>query len=143
MVKKSSVARTRQATECNSDDLQRGDRSYALRRAYYAEKIDRRTQLGKRISTWEAEFAHHQGYDSLQDCPITLREKIRLVIANKLFLAMYVSTSGSATGDREIRASENLLNRILSELGLQPIEKKMLDWVAAVATVDHPSKEVQ
>ena len=62
----------------------------SLVQAYYSNNIDRRTSLGQMLSEWEQEYATHCGYDSPKDCPITIREKIRLAIGNRLFQMCYV-----------------------------------------------------
>ena len=91
----------------------------ALTNAYYSDRIDRRTQLGIHISEWEEEYARHLGQDTFRNLPITVREKIRLAIGNRLFQMFFLPEPGSTTGIRDLRSSENTLSRILSELGLE------------------------
>ncbi len=94
--------------------------AYSLVRAYYADDIDRRTHLGILLSELETEYAAHCGFSSLAECSVTLKEKIRLAIGNKLFQMTYIP---SPTTVKDLRASENSLNRILTELGLKPAQK--------------------
>ena len=95
----------------------------SLVRAYYAGDIDRRTTLGILIASWETAYASHKGYDDLACCPIVLQEKIRLAIGNRLFQMLWAPSPDGKSGARDLRSSENTLNRILTELGLEPAQK--------------------
>jgi len=98
----------------------------SLVRAYYAGNIDRRTSLGIQIADWETAYACHMGYDDLASCPIVLQEKIRLAVGNRLFQMLWAPSPDGKSGARDLRSSENTLNRILTELGLEPAQKNVL-----------------
>jgi len=105
----------------------------ALQSAYYSSRIDRRTQLGICISSWEEEYARHLGQNTFRHLPITVREKVRLAIGNRLFQMFFLPEPGNTTGIRDLRSSENTLSRILSELGLEQRQKDVTDIVSALA----------
>ena len=98
----------------------------SLVRAYYGGFVDRRTTLGIQIAEWENAYASHKGYDDLASCPIVLQEKIRLAIGNRLFQMLWSPSPDGKSGARDLRSSENTLNRILTELGLEPEQKDAL-----------------
>ena len=95
----------------------------SLVRAYYAGNIDRRTSLGIQIADWETAYACHMGYDDLASCPIVLQEKIRLAVGNRLFQMLWAPSPDGKSGARDLRSSENTLNPILTELGLEAAQK--------------------
>ncbi len=94
--------------------------AYKLQHGYYSGKLDRRTSLGQIVAQMEEEFATHMGYEDFNSSPITLREKIRLLVGNWLFQSFFVASDGTA---KTLRASENMTNRILTELGLVPTSR--------------------
>lgn len=97
--------------------------AYRLVRSFYAGTLDMRGGLAKLSQDLRTGYARHCGYDAFNDCPITLQTKITLVVGNQLFLMTFLPEPGSKTGGRDIRASENTLNRILNELGLKRTER--------------------
>jgi len=72
----------------------------------------------------EQEYSEHCGYASYPECPITLREQIRLLVGNYLFQAFYVPSDKTYM---HLKASENLTHRITRELGLKPTPKSVAD----------------
>lgn len=93
--------------------------AYRLVRSFYAGTLDRRSGFGKLSEELKESYAKHMGFDNFEAAPITLRVKVRLAIGQELFLATFLPEAGSKTGGREIRAAENSLSRIMSELGLK------------------------
>jgi hypothetical protein len=114
--------------------------AYSLTRKYYAGLIDRRYRLGKSITEWETELARHVGFERLYEAPITVQMKIRLAVGNMLFLMTFEPGPLNVAGGREIRASENTLNRIMTELGLKRPEKP-LDLEAYIASKEDQEPE--
>ncbi len=108
---------------CNRYGIKDG--SISLLRAYSAGAIDRRRTDGRLITERENRYARHLGYTSYQALPITLAGKVHLVIRLELFLALHDPSPDSKTGFRDIRSAENSLNRIYTELGLRPPEKRI------------------
>ncbi len=90
---------------------------------YYRGTLDSRTGWGRLARELQGKYARHCGHDDFESCPITLQDKIRLLIGNWIFLMSFMPEPGSKTGGRELRSSENTVNRILSELGLRSPEK--------------------
>lgn len=96
--------------------------AFAITRAFYANTLDRRSHIGQLVSDLEEQYALHMGYETFDHCGIVLREKLRLAIGNYLFQMLYTPSESTLP---HLRASENTLNRILSELGLQPTPRKI------------------
>lgn len=86
-------------------------------RCYYANQLDRRSSLGQFVADTELDFAVHCGFRSYPDCPVTIREKIRLAVGQILFQQFYTPSESTYA---HLKSSENLLNRLTSELGLSP-----------------------
>lgn len=103
------------------------DGATALRRAYYSNGISRRTRTGKMISQLEHEFAEHRGYPSLSQMPVTQRLKVQLLIGNLLYIAAAEPAPNSKIGLRDVHCSQNCINRLLTELGLERAKKPALD----------------
>lgn len=99
--------------------------AYFISRAYLAGEIDRRTSFGFALREWENEFAQHLGCKVLAEVPIVARTKVQLLISNLLFLQYYEPALNAATSGRETSWREGLINRILTELGLQPAAKQV------------------
>jgi len=98
----------------------KGHRAFLFMNSYYRNNIDLRSHLGQITSQMEQEYSEHCGYASYPECPITLREQIRLLVGNYLFQAFYVPSDKTFP---HLRASENLTHRITRELGLKPEPK--------------------
>jgi len=96
--------------------------AFAITRAFYSNTLDRRSHIGQLVSDLEEQYALHMGYESFDLCPIVLREKLRLAIGNFLFQMLYTPSESTLP---HLRASENTLNRILSELGLSPTPRQI------------------
>jgi len=92
--------------------------AYAIARLYWSGMLSRRTVLGKFADECQDEYARDQGFDSFDDAPIALREKIRIAIRETLFQSLFEVSPSSKTGARDLRGSINTLSRTLSELGL-------------------------
>ena len=96
--------------------------AYSLFHAFNSGEIDRRSHLGQIISGMESEYASHCGYTSYSECPITLREKLRIAIGEWILQSFIVPSKGNI---KDLRASINTLNRITSELGLKPTSRNV------------------
>lgn len=99
--------------------------AHSVVRSYLSGAIDRRYALGQIITELERQYAKHKGYDSLKACPITLADTIRLIVAQKLFLASY-EPDGSKNGYRDFNTAVNSMGRLVASLGLDPAEKPVL-----------------
>ena len=105
--------------------------AFVFQNSYYNGSIDRRSHLGQVVTEMECEYAQHMGYANFASCPITLREKVRLLIGNWIFQCFYRASDLTLA---HLRASENLTNRLLSELGVQPTSPpgpKLKDYLEA------------
>ncbi len=98
--------------------------AFAIQRAFYANTLDRRSHIGQLVSDMEEQYAAHMGFESFDHCSIVLREKLRLAIGNFLFQMLYTPSESTLP---HLRASENTLNRILTELGIKPEPKNVKD----------------
>jgi len=96
--------------------------AFAFQHSYYNGSIDRRSHLGQIVTEMEFEYAQHMGYQDFSSCPITLREKVRLLIGNWIFQAFYRASDLTLA---HLRASENLTNRILDALGMKPTPREV------------------
>jgi len=96
--------------------------AHAMRRAYFCNGINRSTRQGLVITQLERKLAKHRGYAVLQDMPITQQLKVQLLLGNLIFLSLYEPLPDSKTGLRDYHTSQNLVDRILSELGMEPAE---------------------
>jgi len=108
---KALIKNHKSGTEGNLNGATHG--AIALQNAYYSNRVDRRTQLGICITEWEEEYARHLGQNTFRHLPITVREKVRLAIGNRLFQMFFLPEPGNATGIRDLRASEGILSRIV------------------------------
>jgi hypothetical protein len=105
--------------------------AFAVRALYYKGQIHQGSRLGRFVTELENSYARHCGYETFAQCPVTVQDKIRLLVANWLFLGAYTPQPGSKTAAKEVSVAENLINRITSELGLRPAEKPVFDLPAA------------
>jgi hypothetical protein len=107
----------------------------ALRRAYFSNGLSRRTREGLSVARLERKLAEHCGFASLEELPITLALKVRLLIGNLLYISLAEPTPDSKTGSRDIHCAMNTVSRILTELGLKRIEKpvNLQDYLAEMA----------
>jgi len=96
--------------------------AFLLTRAYYGGDLDRRSHLGQFVAEAEIDFATHCGYASYAECPVTVREKIRLAVGQILFQQLYTPSESTYA---HLKSSENLLNRLTSELGLSPTPREV------------------
>ena len=107
-----------------------GHRAFLFMNSYYRNNLDQRSHLGQLTMNLEAEYATHCGYSDYDSCPITLREQIRLLIGNYLFQCFYIPSDKTYM---HLKASENLTHRITRELGLQPVQKNVMDLPTYIA----------
>lgn len=109
-------------------------------RAYTAGQIDRRTEIGMWITERENQLARHYAYDNYSAASPTLAGKIHLIIRQELFLSFYegdIATEIPGLKEnnvmwiptpevlKAIKASEILLSKLYTELGLKPKQKRI------------------
>ena len=99
------------------------DGAHAMRKAYFSNGISRRMREGKVIARLENELAEHRGFKSLAEMPVTQRIKIQLLVGNLIFLSLYDPPAENKVGLRDLHTAQNLISRLVTELGLQPTKK--------------------
>lgn len=118
------------------------DGAIALRRAYFSNGLSRRTREGQAVARLERKLAEHCGFERLDDMPITLQLKIRLLVGSLVYVSAAEPSPESKTGSRDIHCAMNSISRILTELDLKKVEKpiSLTDYLKTMAEQKEQTK---